>query len=442
MLVCPRCFEQEGLRRRIEDVRPEFPDERCAIHPTMKGVPIEAVAEIVDPVFRQRYVGGPYDNRYDEYAGTGLSEILYDLTGADDDRVVTALSDALQEADSYWPGDGEEPFYSDEYSYVEDSYRLHNHDLLWRSFCRSLVHGQRFFNSKARTRIEEIFANFHKQRDAQGKSAVYVIEPGQPGSTFYRARVADDSAVRTRIRANPARHLGPPPARSRRPGRLNPSGVAALYASFDLDTCLSELRPVVGSIVASVRFEILKPICVLDTTRFSAPAKAQDPFARNSLDRATQWLFMRSFMNEVAKPIRPDDEHLDYIPTQAVAEFLAHHHDFKLNGEGRRIEAIIYRSAQSGEGKNIALLGAAAAVERLPTDDDVDVDISALEEFDREGPLAWWPDSALPPPRVRIMPGSLAEQRITGAKFTPVEYFEFDEELGPIDEIDVDAPDF
>ena len=54
MNVCPDCFEASGLRRRISEIRKEHDVGRCDFHPSKKGVPLEAVAEIVDPVIRNR----------------------------------------------------------------------------------------------------------------------------------------------------------------------------------------------------------------------------------------------------------------------------------------------------------------------------------------------------------------------------------------------------
>ena len=77
-----------------------------------------------------------------------------------------------------------------------------------------------------------------------------------------------------------------------------------------------------------------------------------------------QWTFMQSFMHEIAIPISPDDEHLDYIPTQAVAEYLQNHHRFKRDGKLTKIEGIIFSSAQYPDGRNIVLLGEASHVEQ------------------------------------------------------------------------------
>ncbi|NOE32130.1 RES domain-containing protein [Ruegeria sp. HKCCD7318] len=68
-------------------------------------------------------------------------------------------------------------------------------------------------------------------------------------------------------------------------------------------------------------------------------------------------------MTEISQPCLPDDEHLDYIPTQVVAEYLVKEHKFKFSGEEKSVEGIIFRSAQNPNGKNIVLFGEAATVE-------------------------------------------------------------------------------
>src|SRR6202012_3445499 len=91
MLVCPACFNVRGLKIRIEDARKSESTGPCDLHPRRKGVSIEVLADIVDPVFRENYDGGIYDSRYDEISGDSLRYVLYELTGAERDEVVDAL---------------------------------------------------------------------------------------------------------------------------------------------------------------------------------------------------------------------------------------------------------------------------------------------------------------------------------------------------------------
>jgi hypothetical protein len=366
-LLCPQCFGNDGLRRRIVDIRPQFPNEKCQFHPKLKGVPVEAIADIINAVFRANY--GFAQQSYDGDGGESLNEIIYELTEAEDDDMVQAIVDQLIEDDDYWPPDGDEPFYDEDAKYERGDFAFSTHSRLWDRFRASILHEQRFFNISAKDMLKEIFDGVHLQRNTSRLGPVYVIEPGGDLSSFYRARIADEQSAREEIVRDIAGKLGPPPARGRRAGRMNPAGISTFYGAFNLETCIAELRPSVGSYVMGAKFSITEPLCVLDTTRFQAPPKELNIFAPDHIRRAAQWRFMCRFMDEIGQPISPTDEHLDYIPTQAVAEYLLHHHAFSFAGRSGKIEAIIYRSAQNPTGKNIAVLGEAALVGLLDKDE-------------------------------------------------------------------------
>ena len=423
MYVCPLCFDARGLGRRIEEIRPTHEWNVCDFHPRKKGVPIEVVAELVDPVFRAHYAGVP-DDGFGNSRGNDLWTTVSELVGSDNERVVNQIKDWLVDNDSYWPPDGEDAFYSDEYGYVSDDFALDEHGRLWHHFRQRLMHEARFFNDEMEKPLRRIFDGIQLQRTADRQGPVYVVQPGESAGRFFRARLAEED-VAQKILDNPVSQLGPPPEHLRRPGRMNPSGIAAFYGGFDLDTCISELRPLVGSGVVVGEFEITEPMIVLDTTRFEGPPKAHDPFAKNAVQRAAQWRFMHTFMLQIAQPVSPNDEHLDYVPTQVVAEYLARRHDFSFEGDRKGFDAIIYRSAQNPEGRNIALFGdAARLVQPQPRErptprsslDDFWADFEALEfaEIPRLG-------------RLRLVPESVKAYRVAAAHF-PVR-----EQLDPTD---------
>jgi S-adenosylmethionine/arginine decarboxylase-like enzyme len=54
---------------------------------------------------------------------------------------------------------------------------------------------------------------------------------------------------------------------------MNLSGAPAVYASFDVATCISELRPLVAAEIVVAAFQLTREIAVLDTTRVAAPVK-------------------------------------------------------------------------------------------------------------------------------------------------------------------------
>lgn len=417
--VCPNCFGNKGLQSRIVDVRPQHPDGKCDFHSRFKGIPITAIAEIVDVVFRNNYGFSHYHPKLPDMAGESLSDVLYSLTGADDPRVITALSNALINDDPYWPPDGDEPFYQEDARYERTDDAFQGHSWLWQNFCRTIVHEQRFFNDAARELLSELFEGLHRQRDISSRPPVFTIEPGSPDALLLRARLANEPHTRAEIEAGPSTHMGPPPLRKRRPGRMNPSGISAFYGAYDLLTCIAELRPRVGDIVACAEFEITRPIVALDMTRFDGKPKEPNLFSKEHVKRMAQWRFMQSFMHEISQPISPDDEHLDYIPTQAVGEFLQRHLQFHLKGKKHRIEAVIFRSAQHPAGMNIVLLGEAAAVEPSPAHKEEKL-TGLGDPFDAIIAAASPPVSL----SLRYRPGSLGLHRIEEATFRPARYFD------------------
>lgn len=412
MLVCPNCFSAKGLRQRIIAIRPEHPNEPCDFHGTKKGVPVAAVAKILDPVIRENYASGPDDpNSWED--GQDLRELLDDLTGADDGDVVSELIGALIDDDYYDPRDGDDPFYVEDNQYT--SYQeLDRHSELWKRFRDHLLHSQRFFSAQGLDLLKKIFGDVHLQRDAAKRPPVYLISPGDASASFYRARIAKTDDQLAKIRNNIVNELSPPPKRLRSPGRLNPAGIAAFYAAYDQQTCFAELRPSVGDIVAVAKFTITKPICVLDMTRFSAPPKPENIFVPNRVSRVAQWLFMQKFMKEISQPISSEEQYLDYLPTQAVAEYLLNHHKAEIKNQRRCIDAIIYQSAQRPDGKNIAILGSAAVVGDVKPRKQPKTDTDDL--FDIMDTTRRWGT------RIVEVPDSFQSFRINGAAYDPKPY--------------------
>ncbi len=360
MLICPDCFENSSLQNRIQEIRPRFNEGKCEQHPSKKGVPIEEVARIMDEVITNNYYVSGVDY-LGEPTGSTLLDLIYDLTGADHHDVATALQNAIIDNETWWPSDGGEPFFSEENGYdriteVFDEQRSQ----MWDNFRRQIVSKQRFFNDSAQKMLSEIFDGLQLLRDDRNEPAIRTLEPGK--LTIFRARRANTLRSQEAISSNVAQELGPPPPSLRMPGRMNPSGIPSFYGAFDLETALAELRPAVGETVMAAQFDLVRPVVVLDTTKFERPPKALNIFAKTYNKRLSLWGFMAEFMNEISQPCLPGDEHLDYIPTQVVAEYLVHLHRFKHNEQERTVEGIIFRSAQNSEGKNIVLFGDATKV--------------------------------------------------------------------------------
>lgn len=146
-----------------------------------------------------------------------------------------------------------------------------------------------------------------------------------------------------------------PLSRNARAGRINPRGIAYLYLATDQKTAISEVRPAVGMPVTVAKFRTTKEMTLVDLT---------DENRNNGL-RATGLLWYLSVMKQkgklsqteidgsvwaqidiaFSKPVGPDDEHLNYVPTQIIAELIA----------SQEFDGIIYRSGLNEDGLNLAL---------------------------------------------------------------------------------------
>lgn len=354
--LCPYCFHNSILRRRITELRRNRRLSNCTFHSSRKGVPISEVAALIDVVLRSNYEFAFCG--HEDAVGRSLKDLLYDVTEAVDDHVIQALSNALIESEEIDERDGDVSFYGEDqnYSLVEPT-GWHQSEL-WEEFRHAIMYSQRFFNGDAKTLLEELFDKVHFQTDADKQPAFYAIETG---TMVHRARQARTIEEAKKLSIDPAKQLGPPPPELRKPGRMNAAGIGAFYGGLDEATCLAELRPPVGSLVCLASFRLRRSVYVLDFTRFENPGRDIDLFSKNYVARTTQWAFMQTFQQEISRPILPNDVHLEYVPTQVVAEYLAGL-PVSLGKTRRRIEGLVFRSAQRPEGRNLVLFGDAGLI--------------------------------------------------------------------------------
>lgn len=234
--------------------------------------------------------------------------------------------------------------------------RMDEVDRIWKEIGEELNHGSRYFNRAVKAYFDRFLKDIGPLRTVDGTP---LIETLAAGTRIFRARVALDDGQLNKILEFPTRELGPPPAASARPGRLNAAGTALLYAALGRDTCVAEVRPPVGSRVVVGAFVPRRDLTILnlrssDNLRFDA-----DPFSAEYDDVRLRWAFLRSLASRLSAPVMPHTEIADYRATQAACEYIAHEIDIP------RIEGILYPSSQSGStGVNVALFLDAEAVEQ------------------------------------------------------------------------------
>ena len=249
-------------------------------------------------------------------------------------------------------------YYDTTDTYEQTPIDTYEYSQTWKDFCEQIKHKSRFFDPRNLDALDFIFDKIEEYKTYQGIKPIRAIVPEDFAFKYiYRAREANDKQTRLRICLNPSKELGVPPAKKAKASRMNPTGIPVFYASFDPDTCVAEIRLPVGGIAVVGKFELIRPIRVLDLTVFDEAAESVSMFHPSFDEIIVKGAFLSDFHNEVRKHVLPKDEDINYIPTQAVAEYLANKFEPNLDG-------LIFSSVQTdGKGRNIVIFNHAALIQ-------------------------------------------------------------------------------
>ena len=119
---------------------------------------------------------------------------------------------------------------------------------------------------------------------------------------------------------------------------LNARGIAAFYGATSADIAIAEVRPPVGSQVVVASFENIRRLKLLDIEALSSIVETS-PFDPMYGEKSGKERFISSLGDKISAPVMPDDESIDYLVTQAVADYLS-------SMLKPRIDGIMYRSTQ------------------------------------------------------------------------------------------------
>ena len=135
-------------------------------------------------------------------------------------------------------------------------------------------------------------------------------------------------------------------------GRVNPRGIAYLYLATDRKTAISETRAWAGALVSAAKFRTTRDLRLVDCSKnhdkagglgylLDVPVDQWDKLSPEQIEQAV-WA---DIDNAFSRPVGPDDEYLNYVPTQIIAE------TFLVQG----FDGIAYKSSLSETGYNLAL---------------------------------------------------------------------------------------
>lgn len=134
------------------------------------------------------------------------------------------------------------------------------------------------------------------------------------GDKLYRCRIIrEDSAINKEVNfyGFDAKGSFVPPAKSARDLRANYRYIPYLYASNNPYISLVEVRPRLGARVSIATIEVQETIRLLDFTNHTRLSKM--PESKINLFSDLSTLF--------SKPVTDEDDIIDYIPTQYIAEY-------------------------------------------------------------------------------------------------------------------------
>lgn len=239
-------------------------------------------------------------------------------------------------------------------------YELKPHQALsagWNEFTRVVKHESRYVffrreDPRAEGRgSEEIPPSYFLDALSSVISRCGLYTKLNAGTTVLRLRVHELGKKFTK-----AHELGPPPPTlAKYPNRMSAAGISAFYGAFDRETTIAETTNSMNEPKSATlgHFKVLKDLYLIDFTKLPSIPSI---FESASRARRHGIYFLRSFLEDFAAPTEKDGrEHIEYVPTQVVSEYLRFIHRGPKN---QPINGILYKSSrQAGTNACVLFIG-------------------------------------------------------------------------------------
>ena len=388
--VCHKCIDDQFL---ASEVKAQCAPTLCAYcGETREAVTLENLADRTHDVLQEHFELTPdYPSEPHEYMeasegrwdrrGEPANYIIAEIAGLDTEIAddVTALLSHQHGGYRAIRRGGEDP-YGDDAMYEARGPNDSGFRYTWAELRRQIRSRSRFFSTESEDMLRFIFGDLSAHTASDDKPVVREANPGNPDASVWRARAALSTDELKAFLKSPSRELSSPPSRSAKAGRMNAQGIPVFYGAMEPRTCVSEVRAPIGAHVVIGRFDLLRSVRLLDLDALSNVYAGGSYFDPDYSEREGRAEFFRHLVREISRPVMPQDEALEYLTTQAVAEFLAHKVDPRLDG-------IIFHSSQTGgDGRNVVLFNHARGVEphSLPEGTSVEVRLPPRGLYDSE----------------------------------------------------------
>lgn len=328
-----------------------------------------------------------------EREGEPVLEVIQEAASIDDavaQEILDILADEHRDWD-YQAADGECEFDPDSY-YERKGPNDIEFQLEWRNLERSLKGETRYFNKVAESFLDRIFTGIDGYGTRDGRGVIRHAGPLTQLERFSRARVFHSDSKLGPALERPDRDLGPPPPSIALGGRMNAHGVSLFYGATSDEAALSEVRPPVGSRALVGKFDVIRPLRLLDVDALQSVYVEGSIFDPGYMRRLELAKFMGSLSARMTMPVMPDDEPAEYLITQVIADYLA-------ANEALNIDGLLYPSVQQRGGhQNVVLFRRASRVKNVDLPEGSTVS-AMLGSFDEDGPSPdYWVSEEVPPP--------------------------------------------
>ncbi|KJS60398.1 hypothetical protein VM95_21385 [Streptomyces rubellomurinus] len=169
---------------------------------------------------------------------------------------------------------------------------------------------------------------------------VGVLRELPAGSKLWRARTHEDREV-----SWGASDLGTaPPERAKQSNRMSPAGIPLFYGADSPDTAIRETSGHSDNgkpFVTFAEFETSHPCMVVDFTLLD-PVPSIFDVEKQGVRRSL--MFLHDFVKRLSAD-HDGREHLEYVPTQVVTEYL-----LRVFGQDQPVVGLVFRSAAKGAG--------------------------------------------------------------------------------------------
>lgn len=386
--VCHQCFGDEFLKREIR--RNGAKGECSFCGKTLVTLPLEEVADLFETAIDTHYEKTPSEPSEMEQAmmheglrgwwypnGQAIGDLLEEI-GECNGEVAEAIRDVLDTRHStredYEMGIVTE--FDSEAHYEGSAVSGGELGEEWPVFEKNLKTKSRYMSVAALKTLDKIFQGIETHRTYQNNPVIVAAGPGTAITSLFRARVFQSEEGLLAALEEPELSIGPPPPKVAAAGRMNARGIPVFYGATDRNVALAEVRPPVGSNVVVAQFDIIRPLRLLDVEALRSLSVGGSPFDPEYMSRKQKASFLSDLSEQITKPVMPDDETLNYIPTQVIAEYLA-------SLENPQVDGMIYPSVQAGEDtRNVVLFNKAAVVAKVDRPVDVEFEVRNYENYE------------------------------------------------------------